>query len=67
MKIDLLWEKEKAESTIEIPEEITQLANQRFEAKKEKNYSLADELRNQIQTKWYSIKDIPWGFEIEKI
>ena len=67
MKMDLLWEKEKAENVEEIPEEITQLANQRLEAKKEKNYALADELRNQIQAKWYNIKDIPWGFEIEKI
>jgi cysteinyl-tRNA synthetase len=67
MKMDLLWEKEKTESTAEIPEEITQLANQRLQAKQEKNYALADELRNQIQSKGYNIKDIPWGFEIEKI
>ena len=40
-------------------EEITQLANQRLQAKQEKYYQLADELRNQIQTKGYSIKDIP--------
>jgi cysteinyl-tRNA synthetase len=63
----LLWENEKTEPTEEIPEEITQLANQRLQAKQEKNYQLADELRNQIQSKWYSIKDVPWGFEIEKI
>ncbi len=67
MKLDLLWENEKTEPTEEIPEEITQLANQRLQAKQEKNYQLADELRNQIQSKWYSIKDVPWGFEIEKI
>ena len=67
MKMDLLWEKEKSENIEEIPEEITQLANQRLEAKKEKNYALADELRNQIQSKWYNIKDIPGWFEIEKI
>ena len=67
MKLDLLWEKEEAETTEDIPEEITQLANQRLQAKQEKNYALADELRNQIQWKWYNIKDIPWWFEIEKI
>ena len=66
MKMDLLWEKEKTESTAEIPEEITQLANQRLQAKQEKNYALADELRNQIQSKGYTIKDIPGWFEIEK-
>ena len=32
-----------------------------------KNYALADELRAKIQAEWYSIKDIPWGFEIERI
>jgi cysteinyl-tRNA synthetase len=67
MKLDLLWEKEKLDWTYEIPEEITHLADQRLQAKQEKNYQLADELRNQIQTKWYSIKDTPWWFEIEKI
>ena len=33
MKLDLLWEKEKSDWTYEIPEEITQLANQRLQAK----------------------------------
>ena len=67
MKMDLLWEKEEPETTQDIPTEITQLANQRLQAKQEKNYALADELRNQIQSKWYKIKDIPEWFEIEKI
>ena len=66
MKLDLLWENEKADWTYEIPASITELANQRLQAKQEKNYALADELRNQIQSKWYNIKDIPWWFEIEK-
>jgi len=43
------------------------LANQRATAKAEKNYTLADELRNQIQEKGYDIKDIPGGFEIKKV
>lgn len=67
MRMDLLWEKEKAKINEEIPGEITQLANQRLQAKQEKNYQLADELRNQIQVKWYSIKDIPWWFELNKL
>jgi cysteinyl-tRNA synthetase len=50
----------------EIPAEITDLANQRLQAKQEKNYALADELRNQIQEAGYVIKDVSWGFEIEK-
>ena len=35
----------------EIPAEITELANQRLQAKQEKNYALADELRTKIQAK----------------
>jgi len=37
------------EERIEIPSEIYSLANQRLQAKKNKNYALADELRNKIQ------------------
>ena len=68
LKLDLIWEKENIHSdTQEIPQTIKNLANQRTQAKQEKNYQLADELRNQIQSYWYNIKDIPWWFEIEKI
>lgn len=50
----------------QIPAEITELANQRLQAKQEKNYALADELRAKIQKAGYVITDIPEGFEIEK-
>lgn len=60
-----LFEKE-GESSCEIPEEITELANQRLQAKQEKNYALADELRAKIQAEGFAIKDVPWGFEITK-
>ena len=49
-----------------IPEFVTDLANQRLQAKQEKNYALADELRSQIHSHGYTIKDLPSGFEIEK-
>ncbi|MDR0282766.1 MAG: hypothetical protein LBI53_05820 [Candidatus Peribacteria bacterium] len=42
-----------------ISQNITNLAHQRLIAKQEKNYALADELRNQIQEQGYSIKDVP--------
>ena len=67
MKLDLLWKNEESKVNEDIPEEITEFANQRLQAKQEKNYALADELRTKIQEKWYNIKDIPWGFEIEKM
>ena len=68
LKLDLIWEKENINQNYhEIPKIITDLANQRLLAKQEKNYQLADELRSQIQSHWYNIKDIPWWFEIEKL
>ncbi|NOZ44315.1 MAG: hypothetical protein GXP45_04195 [bacterium] len=47
------------ESDQDIPQEIKDLAEQRLAAKKEKDYSLADDLRNQIQDTGYAIKDTP--------
>ncbi|MCR4766570.1 MAG: cysteine--tRNA ligase [Saccharofermentans sp.] len=50
----------------EIPQEITDLANLRAEAKKAKNYAEADRIRDEIQAKGYTVKDVPGGFKIEK-
>ena len=50
----------------EIPEEITELANKRAEAKKAKDYAEADRIRNEIQSKGDTVKDVPGGFKIEK-
>jgi len=52
------------EEKIDIPSEITALAEQRIQAKKDKNFLLADELRNKIQDAGYKIKDTPDWFEI---
>ena len=49
-----------------IPEEITDLANKRAEAKKAKDYALADQIRDEILAKGYTVKDVPGGFKIEK-
>ena len=49
-----------------IPEEITELANKRAEAKKAKDYAEADRIRDEIQAKGYVVKDVPGGFKIEK-
>lgn len=54
------------EEKIEIPSEIIDLAKQRLQAKKDKNFTLADEFRNKIQDVWYQIKDTPDWFEIFK-
>ena len=56
------------EEDAQIPAEIETLAQQRIQAKADKNYALADELRNQITALGYVIKDVKSdkGYEIEK-
>lgn len=55
------------EEKVEIPQEIVNLAQQRIQAKKDKNYTLADELRNKVKDMWYEIRDTKDWFEIDKI
>lgn len=55
-----------AKNAFEIPEEVRTLAQQRWDAKKAKNWALADELRAKLDTLGYSVKDGKDGFEIIK-
>lgn len=48
----------------EAPEAIVSLAEQRKQAKSEKNYALADELRTQITQAGWEIKDTKEGYEL---
>lgn len=48
LKLDLLRDIREVNVPIEIPKEIEQLADQRLQAKKDKDFALADELRNKI-------------------
>ena len=50
----------------EVPETIISLAEQRKQAKAEKNYALADELRTQITQAGREIKDTKEGYELSK-
>lgn len=49
-----------------IPEEITNLAKERWQAKKDRDFSKADELREKISNLGYEVKDTREGFEIIK-
>jgi len=49
-----------------IPKEIEILAEKREEYRKNKDFKKADELRDQIKAKGYTIKDVDGGFEFEK-
>ena len=59
--IDLEYSEDK------IPEEIVKLVEERTAAKKAKNYARADEIRDILKEKGYSVKDTPNGPQIEKL
>ena len=50
----------------DIPQEVKELAEKRAEAKKQRDFALADSIRNQIDALGYIIIDGRQGFEIEK-
>lgn len=49
-----------------LPDEIRELMLMRKKAKDEKNWSLADEIRNKIREKGYIVEDTPWGTRCRK-
>ncbi len=55
-----------APEKIDVPAEIAALAEARFAAKKEKNWTEADRLRAEIAEKGYLIKDTKDGYTIER-
>ena len=52
---------ESAKTNADVPAEITDLAEKRIEAKKNKDFKLADELRNLIKEKGYEVVDEKGG------
>ena len=53
-------------SEISVPDEIFALAEQRKQAKADKNYALADQIRAELFDQWWEIKDTKDGFELIK-
>jgi len=51
---------------IDIPQEITDLAEKRIQAKQKGNFNLADSIRNEIEKKGYLIEDSKKGYSIKK-
>jgi len=59
---------EAIKTNTDIPEEITELAEKRITAKKNKDFKLADEIRNLIKEKGYEVVDEKGGaYTIKKI
>ena len=50
-----------------VPSEVMDLVNKRAEAKKAKDFALADSLRDQITSMGYSVKDTANGPQVEKL
>lgn len=61
--LGILYNRNKEE---EIPTEVLELAEQRKAARKEKNFALADELRNKIADMGYIIEETRQGTKIKK-
>lgn len=57
------WEEE----SIAIPEEATELLNQRTRAREEKDYAKADEIRDKLQEIGFQIEDSPEGPKLKKV
>lgn len=59
--LDLVKEKK-----IEIPEKVKELADEREKARKDKNWKLADEIREKINKSGYIIEDTEGGAKVKK-
>lgn len=66
LSMDKVDEFKLDDDTVEIPPEIKSLADERLNAKSEKNWARADELRAEIEKLGYSVKDTKGGYEIIK-
>ncbi len=58
-----LLEQEK----IEIPSEIKKIAEERLQAKKNKDFKKSDEFRESLKQKGWNVKDTKEGYELERI
>ncbi len=66
LNFDKLPEEAKKEEPTDVPEEVKQLVEKRKQAKKDKNFALADEIRAEISKLGYSVSDTREGVKITK-
>jgi cysteinyl-tRNA synthetase len=55
------------DGVLDVPNEVMELVEQRKAARKDKNFALADELRDKIAALGYEVKETRQGTEINKI
>jgi len=65
--LGLNLKQEVEQKDMDIPEVVLKLANERVEARKAKDYGLADRKREEIENKGYRMIDTQDGFTIEEI
>ena len=61
-----LAEVEKKSLKEEVPAEVAALAEERWQAKKVKNWAVADELRKKIDDMGYTVKDSKDGYSVTR-
>ena len=52
--------------TVEAPDEVKQIAEQRFAARQNKDWATSDELRNKLDALGYAVLDSKTGYELKK-
>ena len=52
---------------VELPEDIQDLIEKRKEARENKDWSLSDQIRDELKEKGYIVKDTKEGMTIEKV
>jgi cysteinyl-tRNA synthetase len=65
--LGLNLKQEVEQKDMDIPKDVLNLANERVEARKAKNFELADRKREQIEEKGYRMIDTENGFTLEEI
>lgn len=59
-----LFESSRLERPVEVPPEIRELAEQRWQARKRRNFADADRLRDELQASGYAVRDRKDGYEL---
>ena len=57
----------EAETDVAIPDEVAQLAQQRENARREKNWKRSDELRDQISALGWEVRDTKGGAKLTRV
>ncbi len=67
LSLDKVTPAAKEETKTDVPEEIAALIEERKQAKKDKNFALADEIRSKINSLGYEVKDTREGAVVTKL